>query len=59
MLPIVIILSNSLKNYFSFPTFRNIWTKLRNRLRVEKTGKLAKIQRFLKKNVEEIESEDW
>ena len=59
MLSIVIILSKYMKNYNSFSTFGNIWTKLRNRLRGEKAEKLAKIQRFLKKNVEEGESEEW
>ena len=48
-----------MKNYFSFSTFGNISTKLRNILGAEKAGKLAKIQHFLKKNVEEGESEEW
>ena len=32
---------------------------LENRLGPEKAEKIAKIQRFLKKNVEEGESEEW
>ena len=48
-----------MKTYFSFSTFGNIWTKLKNRLGAEKAWKLAKIQRFLKKNVEEDESGEW
>ena len=59
MLSVVIILSESMKNYFSFSTFGNIWTNLRNRLRAEKVRKPAKIQCFLKKNVEECEREEW
>ena len=55
---IVIILSKSMRNYFSFSTFGNIWTKLRNKLEAKKARKLAKIKRFLKKNVEEGESEE-
>ena len=39
-----------MKNYFSFSTFG---------LFLEKAGKFAKIQHFLKKNVEESESEEW
>ena len=59
MLSIVIImLSKSMKNYFSFSTFGNIWTKLRNRLGAEKARKIAKIHHFLKKIVEEGESEE-
>ena len=53
MFSIVIILSKSMKNYFSFSTFGNIWTKQGNRLGDEKASKLAKTQCFLKKNVEE------
>ena len=37
----------------------NILTKLRNRLGAEKAWILAKIQRLLKKNVEEGESKEW
>ena len=49
-----------MKNYFSFSTFRNVWTKKKIRLGgAEKVGKLAKIQRSLKKNVEVGESEEW
>ena len=42
-----------------FSTFVNIWTKLRNRLEAEKARKIAKIHHFLKKIVEEGESEEW
>ena len=59
MVSIVKILSKSMKNYFYFSKFGNIWTKLRNRIGAEKAGKLAKIQRFLKKNVEKDDSEEW
>ena len=59
MLSIVILLSKSMKNYFLFSTFGNIWTKLRNKLGAEKTRKLVKIQYFLKKNVGDGESEEW
>ena len=41
---------------FSFSRFGNIWTKLRNRLRVEKAKKFAEIQHSLEKNVEKDES---
>ena len=47
-----------MKNYFSFSTFGNIWNKLR-KLGAEKARKLVKIQRFLKKNVGDGESEEW
>ena len=59
MLPIVIIPSKSMKNYFSFSTFGNLWTKLKNRLGAKNARKFIKIQYFLKKNVEKSESEEW
>ena len=46
-----------MKVYFSFSTFGNVWTKLRIRLKTGKVGKIVKIQHFLRKNVEEGESE--
>ena len=57
MLSIVIILSKSMKNYFSFSTFGNIWIKLR-KPGAEKARKLVKIHCFLKKNVGDGESEE-
>ena len=58
MLSIVIILSKRMKKYFAFSSFGNICSKLRSRRWAKKSGKLAKIQRFLKKNVEEGEREE-
>ena len=43
----------------SSPHLETFWTKIRNMLKSEKAQKLVEIQCFLKKNVEQSDSEEW